>query len=249
MLQAFLELRSLQQVFDAATGVLEDSLGAPVCIRKCGYCCINNTPMASIMEGINLVSINAFQSKKLKKLVEVAEGWLLEPHNNTVYKGVPFGFQAGEIMEDWTRTVHSQCPYMEENKDCILYENRPLVCRAYGVFRDVEGCPRPLGKGESTIRHAIIDSDQVRPLVKEFYDSCASRQPVWAIRCFIPTVIFRAANPEKFQEYIADNKIASAKLLGMDIDTSLMWQPQLDELRKGSSPDEVIMQDVLAGRV
>ncbi|KKM60859.1 hypothetical protein LCGC14_1537480, partial [marine sediment metagenome] len=73
------------------------------------------------------------------------------------------------------------------------------------------------------------------------------RQPVWAIRSWIPTVIFRAASPKKFKEYIEENKIASAKLLGMDIDTSLMWQPQLDDLRSGKTPDQVVTREVISG--
>ena len=248
MLQAFLDLRSLQKVFDAATGVLEHSLGAPICPRGCGRCCECNTPMASIIEGINLVSITLLNEAKVKRLVQTAEGWLLEPHGNKVYKGVPVGFQSGEIMDDWLRTTRAQCPYMEPTKDCMLYKDRPLVCRAFGVFRDgVDICPRPLGKGETSIKHAIIDSRQVKPLVREFYDNCKKRQPVWAIRSFVPTVIFRAASPKKFKEYIEDNKIASAKLIGMDIDTSLMWQPQLDKLRKGITPAQVIQEEVIHG--
>ncbi len=248
MLQAFLHLRDLQRVFDAATGVLEESLGTSVCRRGCGLCCMVNTPMASIIEGINLVSISMMNEKKIKRLVETAEGWLLEPHGNTVFKGVPVGFQANEIMEDWNRTAKRQCPFMEENKDCMIHKDRPLVCRAFSVFRDAADiCPRPPGRGETLSRHAIIDSNRVRPLVKEFYEDCKRRQPVWAIRSWIPTVIFRAASPKKFKEYIEENKIASAKLLGMDIDTSLMWQPQLDDLRSGKTPDQVVTREVISG--
>lgn len=248
MLQAFLHLRDLQRVFDAATGVLEENLGTPICRRSCGLCCQVNTPMASIIEGINLVSIDMMNQKKIKRLVETAEGWLLEPHGNTVFKGVPFGFQANEIMDDWKRTARMPCPYLEENQDCMIHKDRPLVCRAFGVFRDAADiCPRPPGRGETLTQHAIIDSNRVRPLVKEYFDDCKKRQPVWAIRCWIPTVIFRAASPQKFKEYIEENKIASAKLLGMDIDTSLMWQPQLDELRHGKTPDQVITREVIDG--
>jgi len=204
--------------------------------------------MASIIEGINLISINMMDETKIKRLVQSAEGWLLESHGNTVYKGVPLGFKSGEIMEDWYQTARRQCPYLEDNKDCMLYKDRPLVCRAFGVFRDAADiCPRPPGKGETQIKHAIINPDQVKPLVRDFYDDCRKRQPVWAIRAFIPTVIFRAASPKKFKEYIEDNRIASAKLLGMDVDTALMWQPQLDKLRAGISPAQVIQEEVIHG--
>lgn len=248
MLQAFLELRALQGLFDQATGVLERQLQAPVCVSKCGRCCQVNTPMASIIEGINLVSVDMMEVEKIRRLVQTAEGWLLEPHGNKIFQGVPVGHQSGSIMEDWYRTARMQCPYLDDKMECVLHKDRPLVCRAFGVFRDaVEICPRPLGKGETAERHGIIQSDQVRPLVKEFYESCKQRQPAWAIRSYLPTVIFRAASPKKFQEYIAGNKIASAKLIGMEFDTSLMWQPQLDKLRAGVSPELVVQEEAIHG--
>ena len=78
-------------------------------------------------------------------------------------------------------------------------------------------------------------------------NGCKKRQPVWAIRCFLPTVVFRAASPKKFKEYIEDRKIASAKLLGMDVDSSLMWQPQINQLRAGLTPAQIIQEEVIHG--
>jgi Fe-S-cluster containining protein len=241
MLKAFIGLRSIQKVFDAGTEFLEKQIGTPICIRGCGRCCQCNTPMASIIEGINLVSVYQWDKEKIRRLVQTAEGWLLEPHNNKIFKGVPVGLQSGPIMEEWYQTARAQCPFLEPTMDCMIHRDRPLTCRAFGVFRDgMDICPRPHGKGETESRCAVVQPGQVQPLVKEYFDDLKQRQPVWAIRCFVPTVIFRAASPVKFREYIADNKIASAKLLGMDTDTSLMWQPDLDMLRKGYSPDMVI---------
>jgi Fe-S-cluster containining protein len=165
--------------------------------------------MASIIEGINLVSVSMWDKAKIARLVQTSEEWLLEPHNNKIYNGVPFGPQSGEIMNEWYNTARSQCPFLLPTMDCMIHKDRPLTCRAYGVFRDsAEFCPRPLGKGESESRHAVINSNQIQPLVEEFFNDCRKRQPVWAIRSYIPTVIFRAASPKKFKEYIEDNKIS-----------------------------------------
>jgi len=204
--------------------------------------------MSSIIEGINLVSIYMMDEPKIKRLVQTAEGWLLEPHGLTVWDGMPVGLQHGTIMEDLQKMSASQCPFLLENKDCMIHQDRPMVCRAFGVFRDsVEVCPRPLGKGETRIRHGIIENHDARMMVKDFYDDCRNRQPVWAIRTLLPTAIFRAASPKKFREYVEEKKIASAKLLGMDVDTSLMWQAQLDHLRKGDTPIELITKEVIDG--
>jgi Fe-S-cluster containining protein len=248
MLQAFINLRSIQRVFNAAEGVIERDLGTPICVRGCGKCCQCNTPLASVIEGINIISVFELDQAKIKRIVQSAESWLLEPHGNKIFNGMPIGFQSGEIMQEWQRTARQQCAFLQENMDCMIHNDRPLTCRAFGVFRDgADICPRPLGKGESLSRHGYIRETEVRPLVTEFFNDCKTRQPVWATRCFVPTVIFRAASPKKFREYVADNKIASAKIMGMDIDTSLMWQPQLDGLRAGVSPDIIIQKEVIDG--
>jgi Fe-S-cluster containining protein len=203
----------------------------------------------SIIEAVNLVSVWMMDEKKIKRIVQKCEEWLLEKHANvTTYNGIPTGVQTGKIMEEFASLSAKQCPLLLENMDCLIHNDRPLVCRAFGVFRDgVEICPRPLGKKETSLSRGIIDSKKVRPLVKEFFDDCKKRKPEWTIRTFVPVAIFRAASPKKFQEYIKDNKIASAKLIGQQFDTSLMWQPDLDNLRKGMKPEQIIYREAISG--
>jgi len=250
MIQAFLDLRALHKTFDAAEGLLEQSIGAPTCISGCGKCCQVNVPLCRIIESINMVSaVGTLGHKSLKRAIQSAEGWLLErPAGVSLYGGLsPLDkMYSGQIMEEFNTLQRSQCPFLEENKRCLIYEFRPLTCRAFGVFRDaMPVCPRPPGKGETLTQRAIIDSRGVQPLVKEFHKRCKEKEPAWIKSGFTPTLLFRAARPALFREYVMDNKIASAKLMGMSLDVDLMWQPQLDALRRGKSPIEIIQAQIL----
>ena len=90
---------------------------------------------------------------------------------------------------------------------------------------------------------AIVEGDAFRNLVDEFKAGIKRRRPDWVIAGNWPTIIMRCGDEEKFKRMIADNKIPSAKLIGVDIDTSLVWQNQLDQLRAGVSPDLVVARE------
>lgn len=238
MLQAFMDLSILHQVFDAAQRDLETKLEVPICIG-CGDCCERNAPGCMLIEGANMVS-TLIGEGRLEKAQGMAEDWLLQKHQEAgVYRGLPLGMVPGDIYAEWMALSRTRCPFFTDDKKCFIHSCRPLVCRAFGVTRDQERCPRPLGKNESLSSRGIIESSELRWLVQEFKERCSKRQPEWTIRAFTAAALFRAARPEKFRAYVDDNRIASAKIIGTEIDFTLMWQPQLDALRAGKSPDLV----------
>jgi len=207
LIQAFLDLRALHRTYDAAQGLLEESIGASVCISGCGKCCQMNVPLCRIIEGINMVSaVGTLGHKSLKRAIQSAEGWILERHAGiSLYGGLsPLAKQySGQILDEFRILQHSQCPFLEANNRCLIYDFRPLTCRAYGVFRDgMPICPRPPGRGE--------------------------------------TLTQRAARPTLFREYVADGKIASAKLMGVSLDADLTWQPPLEDLPRRQKPIKIV---------
>ena len=199
-----------------------------------------NVPNWMTIEAINAVSVLT-GTGKLKEAVAVAEGWLLERHKQaTSYEGMPVGKVSPQIRDEWRALSVSQCPFMTEDKRCLIHQVRPLACRAFGVTRDAaEICPRPPGKGETLTQRIVIKSDAFKKTVDAFTDSCKNKNPEWIIRGFVPSLLYRAAEPEKFRKMVKDNQIATAKAIGINYDVSLMWQPQVEALRSGMSPDLV----------
>lgn len=242
MIQAFKGLTALNKAFGQMQGVLEGHLGTPICIPNCGICCLHNSPHCMIIEAIYMVS-SLIGEGRLHKVLDVAENWLLEKDPEvTIYRGLPAGILPPDLKNEWAMIYKRRCPFLTEDLSCLVHTCRPMVCQAFGVTRDAEGCPRPLGRGETSTSHAYMGSKDrltLATIVQEFKDQCERRKPEWVIRGFIPTLLFRAAKPDKFRAYVDDNRIASAKIVGTAFDTSLMWQPQLDALRQGVTPDVV----------
>ena len=241
MIEAFLQIREIHKVFQAATEVLEDDIKIATCIPNCGLCCEHNVPNILTIEAIHAISVLTGQGK-LKKAVSIAEGWLLDHHPSAaLYERMPQGFASDKLRAEWQAITRSQCPFLNtQSKECLLHDVRPFSCRAYGITRDCAAiCPRPLGRGESLTQRRYIPADKLREYIEQCKTEWRDKNKAWIISGAFPTVLYRAAEPEKFKGLVLDNKIASAKLVGIEYDASLMWQPQLDMLRMGKSPDLV----------
>lgn len=242
MIEAFIELKEIHTAFEATEQVLEEDIGRSICLPNCGLCCEQNVPVWTIIEAINAVSVLTGKAQ-LKKFASLAEGWLREKHHfATLYEGAPAGLASPRLREQWQATIHSQCPFLETDKRCSIYDVRPLTCRAWGVTRDCsDTCPRPLGRNETETTRRYIPADLIREAIEAWRARCKAKNPVWIISGFIPAVFYRAAEPEKFKAMVKDNQIASAKLVGTEYETTLMWQPQVNAVRQGLMPDLALM--------
>ena len=68
--------------------------------------------------------------------------------------------RAGELKH---REYNGICPFLDEkNKKCGIYENRPLVCRIYGVSEIMrcDGCE------PANIRH--LTEEESRSIIREY---------------------------------------------------------------------------------
>ncbi|MDP2662954.1 MAG: YkgJ family cysteine cluster protein [Dehalococcoidia bacterium] len=240
MLQAFVRLRGIHKEFSQAAAALEEGIGRPICYERCGLCCEHNTPMMTAIEAVNAVSVLTGLGK-LQDAVSRAKGWLEESDPRlTIREGMPIGVARPELRDEWRTVTLSQCPFLDADKRCSIWQVRPMACRAFNVTRDgSEICPRPLGKGETLTRRMVVDGQPIRQMWEDFRRDAKAENPEWTRSGLAPSMLLRAAREGEFRE-MAD-RVPSAKLIGLDVDTSLMWQPQLDALKKGVSPDMVVM--------
>ncbi|MDD5700429.1 MAG: YkgJ family cysteine cluster protein [Dehalococcoidales bacterium] len=238
MIEAFNTLRLIHRVFDEAEKVLQDDIGKPLCVSNCGICCQHNHPRWTTIEAIHAVSVLT-GTGRLDQVTKVAEGWLLEHSNEAkLYEGMPFGWASPQLRQEYNALAISQCPFLSTDMRCMIYDIRPLACRAYGVTRDnADVCPRPPGKGETQTQRRYIAAPALRAQVDNWKERCRQKNKSWIISGFVTTVFFRAAREERFRQLVKDNQIASAKIVGSDIDTTLMWQPQVNAIRSGVDPE------------
>lgn len=238
MIQAFRQLRQIHKIFDLAAERLEEDIGKPVCISSCGMCCQHNTPRWMTIEAIHAVSVLTGLGR-LSKALSIAEGWLLEQnHEAMTYEGMPVGWASPRVRNEYNALSVTQCPFLGQDMRCGIYEVRPLTCRAFGVTRDnADTCPRPPGKGETITQRRFIHTPAFRQMVEDFRKQCGEKNQTWIHAGFVPTLLFRAGKEKRFRELVKDNAIASAKIVGVDYETTLMWQPQVDAIRRGVMPE------------
>ncbi len=61
------------------------------------------------------------------------------------YKQAKAGMEAEQIMAEAAR-LRLPCPLLNEENACVLYENRPITCRLYGVPMNINGHGHVCGK-------------------------------------------------------------------------------------------------------
>ena len=227
----FAGLKELHGIYTTGERELRKWLGTPICIG-CGGCCSVNTVQIRHIEAAYGVSA-LLSEGRLSQAVKIAEGWLTERDSHaTLYEGMPSGSVTGKLKEEYDILVKSQCPFLDsQTKRCLVYEARPLTCRAYGIFRQQPvWCPRPLSKLETPENRAVIWGEGAQKF-KEVIDEFIKRLPPgYGVSGLMPTMLLRAAKPDRYHALIYDNKIASAKLVGRDISPELIWQDQLEDL-------------------
>jgi Fe-S-cluster containining protein len=230
MLQEFMGLRRIHSFIDETEAHLVAKLGVPICIPNCGKCCEENCVTIYSIEASLILSYVIGDGKL--KIIDWCRGWLLEKHTGvTIYTGIPYGVIGEQLKSEWNALVRTPCPMLTSDKRCNIHTMRPLVCRAYGVTRDAGvGCPRPIGKGESVNSRAYMGgaaSDYLEDEVNKYFGKMRAEHPDYTKVGFLPTMIFRQAREQEFRELIAENKISSAKLIGTDVATQLLWAKQL----------------------
>jgi hypothetical protein len=95
--------------------------------------------------------------------------------------------------------------------------------------------------GESETKHLYAEMPELRQAIEDYRVMCKKKNSEWLTTSFIPTMLYRAARPEEFRKLVKDNRIATAKIIGFDVDMNIMWQPQVDQIDMGVMPDLALM--------
>lgn len=230
MIESLLGLERIYRQFDAASNELSQQLGVPICKEGCGRCCEITTPIVWRLEAVYAIS-KALGSGIFERMVSDAEGWLLERHSCApAYEGPYLGELTPRIKGEFIALGDTPCPFLDADKSCYIHPGRPMACRAYGVTHMPgplpASCPRPLGRGESESYRAWVDIPNLMVQVLALMGSLDDKD--LQVAGYLPTAIFKLGRPDKYRDYINDNKIATAKLIGVpDKYMGLITQEQM----------------------
>ena len=229
MIESLVGLERIHNAFDAVADELKGRLGVPLCIPGCGKCC--ETVLAHRIEAIFAIS-SSIGEGKIERVLDLTESWLLDRHKEApTYEGPQFGELKPRIVQEFWALTGVPCPFLTSDKSCYIYRGRPMVCYAYGVTHmpgpTPDYCPRRLGKGEVGGLRAYADVPGLKMMVTEFISTLPD--PDWRVVGFLPAIIFKQLKPDKYRAYIEDNKIASAKLVGLPMQfPGMLWQEEME---------------------
>jgi Fe-S-cluster containining protein len=229
-----LGLEQIYSIFSQAETELEKQLGTPICVPNCGKCCEVTVPITRRVEAIYMLSTVTGEGT-LERLADYAESWLRERHKETpTYEGPCFGRVPPHIQREFEAIVRTPCPFLSAEKRCLVHTGRPLVCRAYGVTHmpgpEMDFCPRKLGTGETASVRGYVGIPEIRQLVDQYYRNLADKE--LKVSGLLPGLILKKLRPETWKGLLADNKIASAKLIGFQHYPGLIWQADMERAYK-----------------
>jgi len=235
-------LSRLHALWSVAANELQTTMASPTCVEGCGLCCEANTPLALGVEADWAASWLLSQPSSLRtKVLDRLRGWLLEQGLVMVWPKVSLELNplrgSQELDPESRRTlaaelstlVRGPCPLLGEDRHCLVYEGRPLACRAYAVSR-LPGpyCKRPLGLGETNVCRAVWEgegAEELRHLAVEFLSSLTP-DPRLHTTSVLATAIYRRFRARDLERITS--RVASAKLVESNAYTAILFQSQDD---------------------
>ncbi len=158
-------LDSIIAYFDQIALLAERQYGHPLCIR-CGNCC--TVPLAFQLEADRLMkgSLDKRSKYDYSMILDISRQWVTRPREGFICHTAELQDnpeQRKALAEQLSNVMHEKCPFFSTvpENHCMIYEIRPLQCRAYGLFTLDENCSRPVMPLESASeRFTLVGSQQ-----------------------------------------------------------------------------------------
>lgn len=143
------------------------------CKISCADCC-------HALFDLSLVEALYINQKFSEKLPEETKSPILETANRIdrdVYRLKRKAFKAvsaGEKTEDQVifemAAERSQCPLLNKDNQCVLYEYRPITCRLYGIPTSIGGRGHTCGQSafQEGVMYPTVNLDVVQKKLHEF---------------------------------------------------------------------------------
>lgn len=138
----FVKYEALVQMVDAVFDRVKNEYPKEVfCREKCSDCCYAIFDL-TLIEALYLNDkfLKKFTGKEKNDLIEIADKTdrALVKMKRDAYKKVQKGTDELEIIAQMSQE-RVRCPLLDEQNLCVMYEQRPITCRVYGIPTSTEG--------------------------------------------------------------------------------------------------------------
>lgn len=236
-------LERIHRGYAQAAAEIEAAIGVPLCVPACGLCCEANSVLALGIESEYAASFLLGRPDLLNPVLDRCREWLTRPGQWTY--GRKFTAELyQQLQPEWHMALQSACPFMLEDKRCMVHLARPMVCRAFGVTRMAHReCSRPLGAGEDSDTRAIWKDSAALPLhrwTKELRHA-VRHNPMLCREGFLAAMLFQHFRAEELAGLLDDGKVPLIKLtFGWGGTHALLWQEQLEREWSSQAADKSI---------
>ncbi|MBT3388328.1 MAG: YkgJ family cysteine cluster protein [Desulfobacula sp.] len=145
----FVKYEALVQVVDAVfERVKKDYPKEVFCREKCSDCCYAIFDL-TLIEALYLKDkfLKNFIGKEKNDLIEIAgkTDRVLTKMKREAFKEIKKGSKELEIVGKMSQE-RVRCPLLGEDNLCVMYENRPITCRVYGIPTSTAGVSHICGR-------------------------------------------------------------------------------------------------------
>jgi Fe-S-cluster containining protein len=123
---------SYKEIFDRADvffrSVSESQPQNLQCGRGCSLCCYGLFEIGGADIPVLAAALERLHPMRRRKIVRKAAEIMAESRHPNLRRSTPV-----EKDEFFSRTAAVACPNLNESGECMIYDQRPLVCRTFGL--------------------------------------------------------------------------------------------------------------------
>ena len=201
-------------------------LDGPLCVPDCGGCCQQSFLIPTISAQYIVLNIKKQPEPKQRLLTERLERWVRYDLPGVRLRFSSDGQNEKAIRnEEYSIASRLWCPFLGDDKRCLIYPWRDINCRAWGVTRPSgKICRRPIsGVEDDKTRLCISEKDArltgIRYQIAMLIGLLNAYQPSLLQKGWMPALIYKALEPEKWTEMQA--KMQDIKSVGFN--TTYWW--------------------------
>ena len=138
----FVQYEALVQMMDGIFDRVKNEYPKEVfCREKCSDCCYAIFDV-TLIEALYLKDkfLEKFSGKAKEDIIQIADKTdrALVKMKREAYKKVQNGAEQLEIIAEMSQQ-RVRCPLLGEDNLCVMYDNRPITCRVYGIPTSTAG--------------------------------------------------------------------------------------------------------------
>ena len=220
-------------------------LGGSLCVPNCGLCCQQSFLIPTVSAQYIVLGIKRQPEAKQQLMTDKLERWVRYELPDVRMSFSSNGQNSESLMAHEYKIASSLwCPFLDEQKKCMIYPWRDINCRAWGISRPSgKICSRPHYESEENDAWSCISKDdgrliEIRYQMAMLVGLLKAHQPSLLQMGWMPALIYKALEPEKWAEMLP--KMQQIKSTGFN--TKHTWLLTQEDVSEHALKEDVLLE-------